>query len=62
MGTQTANPGRTHAEVEKYNDGLKLMIKDMRKKNKVKDFESVATHIADFRRKWLQDPTILVGI
>ncbi|KAI1943524.1 hypothetical protein LOZ66_000107 [Ophidiomyces ophidiicola] len=48
--------GKTQAERDAYVTGLKQTINDMRR-DKVKDFNTVATEIAAYRRRFLQDPS-----
>lgn len=48
--------GKTPEEKDNYITGLKNIINDMRR-DKVKDFNTVATEIAAYRRRFLQDPS-----
>lgn len=48
--------GQTEEEKETYLAGLKEIINEMRR-DKVKDFNTVATEIAAYRRRFLQDPS-----
>lgn len=48
--------GKTSEEKDQYIAGLKQIINDMRR-DKVKDFNTVATEIAAYRRRFLHDPT-----
>lgn len=48
--------GKTPEERDNYIAGLKQIINDMRR-DKVKDFNTVATEIAAYRRRFLQDPS-----
>ncbi|KAF7592636.1 hypothetical protein BBP40_012658 [Aspergillus hancockii] len=48
--------GKTTEEKDSYITGLKNIINDMRR-DKVKDFSTVATEIAAYRRRFLQDPS-----
>lgn len=48
--------GKTPEEKDRYIAGLKQIINDMRR-DKVKDFNTVATEIAAYRRRFLQDPS-----
>ncbi|KAK2754400.1 hypothetical protein FQN54_007044 [Arachnomyces sp. PD_36] len=48
--------GKTPQEKEEYIAGLKKIISDMRRE-KVKDFNTVATEIAAYRRRFLEDPS-----
>ncbi|KAH2980168.1 hypothetical protein KXW58_003033 [Aspergillus fumigatus] len=48
--------GKTPEEKDQYIAGLKQIINDMRR-DKVKDFNTVATEIAAYRRRFLQDPS-----
>ena len=54
LGTQ--NPGRTPAEEKQWVEGLKTLLKDLRQRN-TRNLNDVATEIADYRRKFLNDPT-----
>lgn len=48
--------GKTPEEKDQYIAGLKEIINEMRR-DKVKDFNTVATEIAAYRRRFLQDPS-----
>ncbi|KAJ5775658.1 uncharacterized protein N7511_000669 [Penicillium nucicola] len=48
--------GETEEEKERYIVGLKEIINDMRR-DKVKDFDTVAAEIAAYRRRFLKDPS-----
>ena len=48
--------GQTETEKEQYRAGLKEIINEMRR-DKVKDFSTVASEIVAYRRRFLQDPT-----
>ncbi|KAE8137046.1 hypothetical protein BDV38DRAFT_99749 [Aspergillus pseudotamarii] len=48
--------GKTPEEKDNYIAGLKNIINDMRR-DKVKDFNTVAMEIAAYRRRFLQDPS-----
>ncbi|KAI5291768.1 hypothetical protein KEM54_000290 [Ascosphaera aggregata] len=48
--------GRTHEDKERYVDGLKTIVTQMRESG-VKDFETVAKGITAYRRRFLQDDT-----
>lgn len=48
--------GKTPEEKDQYIAGLKQIINDMRR-DKLKDFNTVATEIAAYRRRFLQDPS-----
>ncbi|CEJ60203.1 hypothetical protein PMG11_08787 [Penicillium brasilianum] len=48
--------GQTEEEKETYLAGLKEIINEMRR-DKVKDFSTVASEIAAYRRRFLQDPS-----
>jgi hypothetical protein len=61
MGTKSANPGRTNEDAARYNDGLKKIVQDLRSQN-IKDAETIAGRIAQFRRDFVNDPTVLVGL
>ncbi|KAL4952252.1 hypothetical protein BDW69DRAFT_168171 [Aspergillus filifer] len=53
--------GKTPEESDKYVAGLKETINDMRR-DKVKDMNTVATEIAAYRRRFLQDPTRVLAL
>ncbi|KAF9640778.1 hypothetical protein BFW01_g12584 [Lasiodiplodia theobromae] len=55
------NPGRTPEEQEKWRADLKQVLKGLREQN-VKDAESVAAAIANYRREFLQDPSRVLNI
>ncbi|KAL4904532.1 hypothetical protein BDW74DRAFT_154074 [Aspergillus multicolor] len=53
--------GKTTEESDKYVAGLKEAINDMRR-DKVKDFITVASEIVAYRRRFLQDPTRVLAL
>ncbi|KAL4759762.1 uncharacterized protein BDW70DRAFT_75527 [Aspergillus foveolatus] len=53
--------GKTAEESDKYVAGLKEAINDMRR-DKVKDFNTVAAEIVAYRRRFLQDPTRVLAL
>ncbi|PTU25258.1 hypothetical protein P175DRAFT_0521055 [Aspergillus ochraceoroseus IBT 24754] len=53
--------GKTPEESDSYLAGLKQMINDMRRE-KVKDFSTVAAEIAAYRRRFLQDPSRVLAL
>ncbi|KAJ5672545.1 hypothetical protein N7507_001672 [Penicillium longicatenatum] len=53
--------GETEEEKEKYLAGLKEIINEMRR-DKVKDFSTVAAEIAAYRRRFLQDPSRVLSL
>ncbi|KAL3468635.1 hypothetical protein BJX64DRAFT_246444 [Aspergillus heterothallicus] len=53
--------GKTPEECDKYLAGLKETINDMRR-DKVKEFNTVAAEIAAYRRRFLQDPTRVLAL
>lgn len=50
----TDNPGKTEEQQKLWNTGLKELIKDLRTRN-VKDSETVARNIAEYRRKFMEE-------
>ncbi|KAF1998954.1 hypothetical protein P154DRAFT_438119 [Amniculicola lignicola CBS 123094] len=57
----TANPGKTPEEKKEWNDGLRLVLKELRQKN-IKDPNGIAQEIAKFRREFLKDDTRVVNL
>ncbi|CAG8418044.1 unnamed protein product [Penicillium salamii] len=57
----SAREGQTEEEEETYLAGLKEIINDLRR-DKVKDFNTVATEIAAYRRRFLQDPSRVLSL
>ncbi|KAL4896094.1 hypothetical protein BDV59DRAFT_172063 [Aspergillus ambiguus] len=53
--------GNTPEEKDSYVAGLKEMVNDLRR-DKVKDFNTVATEIAAYRRRYLQDPSRILPL
>ncbi|CAI7650288.1 unnamed protein product [Penicillium crustosum] len=53
--------GQTEEEKETYLAGLKEIINDLRR-DKVKDFNTVASEIAAYRRRFLQDPSRVLSL
>lgn len=57
----TSNPGRTEEERQRWTEGLKAVVQDLRKKN-TKDSEVVAASIAAYRRQFLNDPSRILTL
>lgn len=57
----TANPGKTPAERQQWNDGLRNVLKDLRTKNS-KDPNVIAMEIANYRRAFLNDKTRVINL
>ncbi|KGO68852.1 hypothetical protein PITC_077930 [Penicillium italicum] len=57
----SAREGQTEEEKETYLTGLKEIINDLRR-DKVKDFNTVASEIAAYRRRFLQDPSRVLSL
>lgn len=57
----TANPGETAEERQKWNDGLRGVLKELRTKN-IKDPNGIAVEIAKYRRQFLNDETRVVNL
>ncbi|KAH7377675.1 hypothetical protein BKA66DRAFT_443223 [Pyrenochaeta sp. MPI-SDFR-AT-0127] len=57
----TANPGKTPDEKQKWNDGLRGVLKELRQKN-IKDPNGIAVEIAKYRRQFLNDDTRVVNL
>ncbi|KAF1943696.1 hypothetical protein EJ02DRAFT_421122 [Clathrospora elynae] len=57
----TANPGKTSEEKQKWNDGLRGVLKELRQKN-IKDPNGIAVEIAKYRRQFLNDDTRVVNL
>ena len=59
MGSQ--REGKTQEEKERYLQGLKEIVNDMRR-DQVKDFSRVASGIAAYRKRFLQDPSRILPL
>ncbi|KAF2015619.1 hypothetical protein BU24DRAFT_408818 [Aaosphaeria arxii CBS 175.79] len=57
----TANPGTTPEEKQQWNDGLRLVLKELRQNN-TKDPNGIAMEIANYRRRFLNDDTRVVNL
>ncbi|KAF2124221.1 hypothetical protein P153DRAFT_426669 [Dothidotthia symphoricarpi CBS 119687] len=57
----TANPGKTPEAKQKWNDGLRGVLKELRQKN-IKDPNGIAEEIAKYRREFLDDDTRVVNL
>jgi hypothetical protein len=57
----TANPGKTAEEKQRWNDGLRGVLKELRKKS-IKDPNGIAVEIAKYRREFLKDDTRVVNL
>ncbi|KAF2272345.1 uncharacterized protein EI97DRAFT_385907 [Westerdykella ornata] len=57
----TANPGKTPEERQQWNDGLKLVLQELRRKS-IKDPNGIAVEIANYRRQFLKDDTRVVNL
>jgi hypothetical protein len=53
--------GKTPEEKDNYIAGLKQIINDMRR-DQVKDFSTVATEIAAYRRRFLKDSSRVLSL
>jgi phosphoenolpyruvate-protein kinase (PTS system EI component) len=56
-----AQESQTEEEKTKYVAGLKEIINNLRR-DKVKDFNTVASEIAAYRRRFLQDPSRVLSL
>lgn len=61
MQLGTANPGKSPEEKQKWNDGLRTVLKELRAKS-IKDPNGIATEIAKYRRQFLNDDTRVVNL
>lgn len=57
----TENPGKTDEEKQKWNVGLKELIKDLRNQ-RVSDSDIVAARIAEYRRKFRGDDFVILNL
>ncbi|KAF2264228.1 hypothetical protein CC78DRAFT_533449 [Lojkania enalia] len=57
----TANPGKTNEDKQRWNDGLRLVLKDLRQKS-IKDPNGIAEEIAKYRRQFLNDDSRVVNL
>ena len=57
----TANPGKTPEEKQGWNDGLRQVLKELRKKS-IKDPNGIAVEIAKYRRTFLNDATRVINL
>jgi hypothetical protein len=57
----TENPGKTDEEKQKWNVGLRELIKDLRSQ-KVSDPDIVAARIAEYRRKFRCDDSAILNL
>ena len=57
----TTKPGRIKEGEKGWANGLKLVLKSLRDRG-VQDGEIVAKEIADYRRKFLGDPSMILDI
>ena len=57
----TENPGKTDEEKQKWNVGLKELIKNLRNQ-KVADSDIVAASIAEYRRKFRGDDYAILNL
>ncbi|KAF2820508.1 hypothetical protein CC86DRAFT_332974 [Ophiobolus disseminans] len=57
----TANPGKSTEEKQNWNDGLRGVLKELRKKS-IKDPNGIAVEIAKYRRQFLADDTRVVNL
>ena len=62
MQLGTANPGKSAVERQKWNDGLKLVLKELRQEKIKNDPERVALEIAKYRRRFFNDDTKVVNL
>ncbi|KAL5115443.1 hypothetical protein ACEQ8H_006665 [Pleosporales sp. CAS-2024a] len=57
----TANPGKTPEEKQQWNDGLRGVLNDLRKR-RIKDPSGIAAEITRYRREFLNDDTRVVNL
>jgi hypothetical protein len=57
----TANPGKTPEEKQQWNEGLRGVLNDLRKR-RIKDPSGIAAEIARYRREFLSDDTRVVNL
>ena len=57
----TANPGKTQEEKQQWNDGLRSVLNDLRKR-RIKDPSGIAAEITRYRREFLNDDTRVVNL
>jgi hypothetical protein len=57
----TANPGKTTEEKQQWNEGLRGVLNDLRKR-RIKDPSGIAAEIARYRREFLSDDTRVVNL
>ncbi|KAH7113202.1 hypothetical protein B0J11DRAFT_541651 [Dendryphion nanum] len=57
----TANPGKTTEERQKWNDGLRSVLKELRQNN-IKDPNGIAVEISKFRRQFFKDDFHVVTV
>ena len=57
----TANPGKTGDEKQLWNDGLRGVLTDLRKR-RIKDPSGIAAEIIKYRREFLKDDTRVVNL
>ncbi|KAH3946496.1 hypothetical protein HBI24_147810 [Parastagonospora nodorum] len=57
----TANPGKTQEEKQQWNDGLRSVLNDLRKR-RIKDPSGIAAEITKYRREFLNDDTRVVNL
>jgi hypothetical protein len=55
----TANPGKTPEEKQQWNDGLRLVLRDLRQQD-TKDPNIVAMEISKYRRQFLKDDSRVI--
>lgn len=57
----TANPGKTSEQKQQWNDGLRGVLNDLRKR-RIKDPSGIAAEITKYRREFLNDDTRVVNL
>lgn len=57
----TANPGKTHDERQRWNEGLRQVLKELRQKN-TRDPNSIAGDIVHYRRQFLNDDSRVLNL
>ena len=55
----TSNPGNTPEDRQRWNDGLRAVLKELRQNN-IKDPNGIAVEIARFRRQFFNDDSRVV--
>ena len=55
-------PAHTPEEIRRWNEGLSVVVKQLRATNLGRDANAIAAKISEFRREFVGDPTKIINL